>query len=49
MRALLLCLLLVAIPAGATSATKAEIREARTYAAQCFIARFFGRSCYLIP
>jgi hypothetical protein len=45
MKPLVLCLILVALPAGATSPTKAEIREARAQVVQCFIARFFGRSC----
>jgi hypothetical protein len=45
MRAALILSLLLALPAGATSPTKVEIREAQRQQVACFIARFFGRRC----
>ena len=41
--------LLAALPAGATSPTKAEIREARKEQIACIIAAFFGRPCRRTP
>ena len=46
MRITLLCALLLAFPAGATSPTKAEIREAqRQQVVACFLAWFVGGRC----